>query len=167
MKRVMIVGCSGAGKSTLALCLGAALGFPVTHVDRIYWTAGWINRSREETRRLVSEAISADKWIFEGNNSSSFDLRIAQADTIIFLDFPVPLCLFRIAKRVLANYGRVRPDMAEGCPEGVDWEFLRWVAGYRNNLRPEILEMLENAPEGIKVHHLKGPAAVDAFLAGL
>lgn len=167
MKRVMIVGCSGAGKSTLALRLGAAAGLPVIHVDQIYWTAGWINRSREDTRRLVSEAILGDRWIFEGNNSSSFDLRIAKADTVVFLDFPVLLCLFRIAKRVLANYGRARPDMAEGCPEGVDWAFLRWVTGYRHNLRPEILEMIEAAPDGIKVHHLKTPAAVDAFLSGL
>ncbi len=164
VKRVMIVGCSGAGKSTLARRLSEKTGLPVIHVDKIYWTTGWISRSREETRRLVAEAIAGEEWIFEGNNSTSFDLRVARTDTVIFLDFPVPLCLFRVIKRVAAGYGRVRPDMAEGCPEGVDWEFLKWIAGYRKNLRPEIFEMLDSLPAGVAVHHLKGPAEVARFL---
>jgi adenylate kinase family enzyme len=160
----MIVGCSGAGKSTLARRISEKTGLPVIHVDQIYWTAGWINRSREETRRLVAEAIAGDEWIFEGNNSRSFDLRVAKADTVIFLDFPVPLCLFRVIKRVVTGFGRVRSDMAEGCPEGVDWEFLKWIVGYKRNLRPEIIEMLDSLPGGVKVHHLRGPADVDGFL---
>jgi adenylate kinase family enzyme len=160
----MIVGCSGAGKSTLARRISEKTGLPVIHVDQIYWTAGWINRSREETRRLVAEAIAGDEWIFEGNNSTSFDLRVAKADTVIFLDFPVPLCLFRVIKRVVTGFGRVRSDMAEGCPEGVDWEFLKWIVGYKRNLRPEIIEMLDSLPGGVKVHHLRGPADVDGFL---
>ncbi len=160
----MIVGCSGAGKSTLARRISEKTGLPVIHVDQIYWTAGWINRSREETRRLVAEAIAGDEWIFEGNNSTSFDLRVAKADTVIFLDFPVPLCLFRVIKRVVTGFGRVRSDMAEGCPEGVDWEFLKWIVGYKRNLRPEIIEMLDSLPGGVTVHHLRGPADVDGFL---
>lgn len=160
----MIVGCSGAGKSTLARRISEKTGLPVIHVDQIYWTAGWINRSREETRRLVAEAIAGDEWIFEGNNSTSFDLRVAKADTVIFLDFPVPLCLFRVIKRVVTGFGRVRSDMAEGCPEGVDWEFLKWIVGYKRNLRPEIIEMLDSLPGGVTVHHFRGPADVDGFL---
>jgi adenylate kinase family enzyme len=163
----MIVGCSGAEKSTLAGRLAKHTKLPVTHLDQIFWTSGWVNRPRGETRRLISQVIQGDRWIFEGNHSSSFDLRIARADTVIFLDFPVPLCLFRIAKRVMTHFGRVRPDMAEGCPEGIDWEFLRWIIGYRSNLRPEILEMLDKAPPHVTVHHLTGPAAVDAFIASL
>ena len=167
VKRVMIVGCGGAGKSTLARRLSETIGLPVIHIDQIYWTAGWINRSREETRRLVAEAIKGDEWIFEGNNSTSFDLRIAKADTVIFLDFPMPLCLFRVFKRVVASHGRVRPDMAEGCPEGFDWEFMKWIIGYRRNHRWEAVELLENAPETIAKYRLTSPAAVDAFLAGI
>jgi len=57
--------------------------------------------------------------------------------------------------------------MAEGCPEGIDWAFLRWIIGYRGNLRPEILDMLNKLPERVTVHYLTRPAAVDGFLAGL
>jgi adenylate kinase family enzyme len=109
VERVMIVGCSGAEKSTLAGRLAKHTKLPVTHLDQIFWTSGWVNRPREETRRLISEVIQGDRWIFEGNHSSSFDLRIARADTVIFLDFPVPLCLFRIAKRVMTHFGRDSP----------------------------------------------------------
>lgn len=167
MKRVMIVGCSGAGKSTLARRLARLTDLPVTHLDQIYWTPGWITRPREETRRLIEEVVQGDRWIFEGNHSSSFGLRVARADTVIFLDFPIPLCLWRVVKRVITHFGRVRPDMAEGCPEGIDWVFLRWIMGYRGNLRPEILEMIDGAPAHVTVHRLTGPAAVDAFVAGM
>lgn len=41
MKRVLIVGSPGAGKSTLAKKLAARTGLPLTHLDDLYWNAGW------------------------------------------------------------------------------------------------------------------------------
>ena len=37
------------------------------------------------------------------------------------------VCLWRVLKRWLTYKGRSRPDMAAGCDEKVDWEFLCWV----------------------------------------
>jgi adenylate kinase family enzyme len=167
VKRIMIVGCAGAGKSTLARRLSEKTGLPVIHIDRLYWTEGWVNRSREDTRRLVTKAVAGDEWIFEGNNSSSFDIRIAKADTVIFIDPPIPLCLFRVLKRIIGSHGQVRPDMADGCPENFDWEFLKWIVGYRKTHRWEVIELLKTAPESVAIHHLTSRAAVANFLAGV
>lgn len=57
--------------------------------------------------------------------------------------------------------------MAEGCPEGFDWAFVKWIIGYRRNHRREVVELLESAPETIAKYRLTSPAAVDAFLAGI
>jgi adenylate kinase family enzyme len=167
VKRIMIVGCAGAGKSTLARRLSEKTGLPVFHIDRIYWTEGWVNRSREDTRRLVAEAIAGDEWIFEGNNSSSFDIRIAKADTVIFIDPPMWLCLFRVLKRIIGSHGLVRPDMADGCPENFDWAFLKWIVGYRKTHRWEVVELLEGAPASVTRYHLTSRAAVAGFLASV
>jgi adenylate kinase family enzyme len=167
VKRVMIVGCGGSGKSTLARRLAEKTGLPIIHIDQIYWTPGWVNRSREETRRMVGEPTQGSEWIFEGNNASSFDLRIAKADTVIFLDFPTWLCLFRVLKRIIGHYGRDRPDKADGCLEGLDWKFLKWIVVYRKNHRWEVLELLDNAPDTITKHHLTSPAAARALLSSV
>ena len=48
MKRIAIIGCGGSGKTTLATQLGAALGLPVHHLDRLFWRAGWQETPKEE-----------------------------------------------------------------------------------------------------------------------
>jgi adenylate kinase family enzyme len=40
-KRIAVIGSPGAGKSTLARELGAALGLPVYHLDRLLWRPHW------------------------------------------------------------------------------------------------------------------------------
>ena len=47
-----------------------------------------------------------------------------------------------IIRRILMNYGRVRPEMAPGCPEQIDWPFVRFVWTYRAVARPKLLAFL-------------------------
>jgi adenylate kinase family enzyme len=85
MKRVMIIGGAGAGKSTLAQRLGEITGLPVVHIDPMYWKPRWVQRDIEEAQHRVRQAASAEEWIFDGNNSSTFRERLTRADTLIFL----------------------------------------------------------------------------------
>lgn len=164
MQRVMIIGCAGSGKSTLARDLSQKTGLPVVHIDQIYWTSGWIMRALEEVRELVASATEAPDWIFEGNNTANFDLRMAKADTLIFIDLPVWLCLFRVLKRTLTSHGRVREDMAPGCPEKFSWSFLKWVHSYPKRGRPKTLDLLASAPASLTIHRLRTSRSVKAFL---
>lgn len=166
MKRVMIFGASGSGKSTLARDLGAVTGLPVVHIDPMYWNPGWVQREAADTTALVCEAMAREEWVFEGNHHGTFPERIARADTVVFLDFPTGLRLWRVILRTLRSLGKTRPDMGAGCPERFDREFIfKWVAGYRRRSYARDLAVLASLPPDVSAHHLKSRRAVRQFLA--
>ena len=90
MQKVLIIGCSGSGKSTLARMLSERTGLPLVHLDQHYWQPGWVERSRTEKDRLTREVHARERWIFEGGHSRTWPERMARADTLIWLDVPLP-----------------------------------------------------------------------------
>ena len=138
----MVIGSGGAGKTTVARELAAATGLPLVHLDRLFWRPGWVRTPTAEWRRVMENLVAADRWIIDGNYGGTMDLRLAAADTVVFLDVPRLRCLTRIAKRALLHRGRVRDDMTPGCPERLTGEFVRWVWSYPPNHRPGILAKL-------------------------
>ncbi len=126
--KVAVIGYSGAGKSTLARALGERYGIPVLHLDGVHHAPGWQIRDRAEARRLVLDVLEEPSWVIDGNYTGLFyERRIAEADQILFLDLPRLSCLTRVVRRFLRYRGRTREDMAEGCPEKLDLEFVRWI----------------------------------------
>lgn len=172
MKRIAVIGCCGAGKSQLSLELGSRLGLPVTHLDQLAFEANWVQIPNDELARKQQAVFTRDgAWIADGNYTGTMALRLAVADTIVFLDFSTPICIYRVLKRRVQYAGRVRPDMAPGCPErfldGVFLEFLHYVATFRKKVRPRILAKLAALDGGQRVITLRTPREVDAFLARL
>ena len=162
----MIIGCGGAGKSTLARQLGECLGLPVVHLDKLFWRPGWEHISREEFDRLHREALLKEKWIIDGNFDRTMEERIRYCDTVIYLDFSRFACLLGVLKRIFTTYGTVRPDMGEGCPERIDWEFLKWVWNFNGEKRERNYRLL-NETDGIETIVLKNRCAVRKFLLQL
>lgn len=170
MKRVMIVGGPGSGKSTLAGIIGEWSGLPVFHIDRIHWKPGWVERAPAEKDAMVHSVHLRDEWIFEGGHSRTYPERVARADTMIWLDLPAWLRYRRVIGRMIRDYGRTRPDMAENCPEQLGWEFvlfLDFIWRTRETARVPLLEITRAAPRHLAIHHLKTPAEVRAFTDGL
>lgn len=151
--RILIVGPGGAGKSTLARRLGAELGLPVIHLDAHYWRAGWKEPTKAEWKAQVDELVARDAWIMDGNYSGTFEKRIAAADTIVFLDFSPLRCLQGVYSRWWKTRGRVREDLAPGCPE--KWptlQFLTWIVWhYPRRSRPKLLSLLEGAKKDVVI----------------
>ena len=141
-QRLLIIGPPGAGKSTLGARLAAGAGVPIVHLDSLFWSDGWVVRPAEEFRAELDRALGGDRWVIEGMFVSTLEERMRHADHVLYLDFSTGLCLRRVLKRILSSYGRTRPDMAEGCPERFDWEFLRYVFSFRKNVRPQVEEIL-------------------------
>jgi adenylate kinase family enzyme len=162
----MVVGSGGAGKSTLAVALGRATGLPVVHLDRYYWRPGWQPPVAEEWRATVRQLVAGERWIMDGNYSSTFAPRLARADTLIFLDRPRHVCLWNIVQRRLRHAGRARPDMNEGCREQLSAEFVAYVWGYPTKRRPAMLARLEGARRmGKIVLHLRTRRDIAGVLA--
>ena len=166
MKRIMIIGCGGAGKSTLARQLGEKTGLPVIHLDKLFWHPGWVESSKDEIDEKIMAAMAEPRWIMDGNYNRTLPKRLQHCDMVIYLDFSRLACLLGVTKRVLTTYGTVRPDMAEGCPERFDLEFLRWVWNF-NKKHQERYYRLLNETDGIEKIVLKDRRAVRRFLGML
>ncbi len=160
----MVIGSGGSGKSTFSRLLGERRSIPVVHLDQLFWQAGWTRRPKEEWLELLNRELEKDAWIMDGNFGSTRAMRMGHADTIIFLDLPRYLCAYRILKRTLIYRNGRRPDMAEGCDERFDPEFILWVWNYPKEGRVRLLADLEAFPEK-KVIILKSRADVRRFLA--
>jgi adenylate kinase family enzyme len=69
-----------------------------------------------------------DRWVIDGNYSKlSFERRMEEADVIILMLFNRWNCLYRVTKRYLKFKNKTRPDMAQGCKEKLDREFVKWI----------------------------------------
>lgn len=145
MQRILILGCPGSGKSTLARELAERTGLPLVHLDQIYWRPGWVEPSKEEWHAQLPEILARPAWILDGNYGGSIALRLEAADTAILLDRPTWLCLFRIFRRSVLTWGRIRPDMAEGCSERFDLQFFAYVLNFRRAKLPKVMTGLRDS----------------------
>lgn len=165
-QKIVILGYSGSGKSTLAQELGQRYGCEVLHLDCVHWVAGWKEREKDEKTKMVSDFLdSHDSWVIDGNYKSvCYERRMEESTQIIFLDFPIHICLFRIVKRYFTYQGRSRESITEGCKEKIDKEFLWWIL-YKGRDK----EHKERYQQVCKLYSdkaivLKNPEAVKKFL---
>ena len=154
MKRIMVVGCGGTGKSTITKELGKVLDIPIYHLDYYYWQPGWVPTPKKEWDEFVRELAAQPVWIIDGNFNRTMDIRLAKADTVIFLDYSKWSCLYGVMKRRVMYHKRTRPDLNEGCPEKLDWEFIRWVWNFEKVQAPKLRAMFKRV-EGKQIYHFK------------
>lgn len=164
--KMLLVGPSGTGKTTLARQLGAKLATPVVHLDALYWRPGWKEPPQAEWEAQVAELVARDAWILDGNYSGTFAQRIAAADTIVFLDFPRRHCVYGVMTRWWKTRGRVREDLAPGCPEQLpSLSFLHWIWNYPRATRPKLLALLADARAEVVI--LRSRAEVERWFTSL
>ena len=162
MNKIMIIGSGGAGKSTLARELGKILKLPIFHLDAYYWKPGWVATPNDEWDALQEQLVKQDQWIIDGNYGRTQTIRMNEADVIILLDISKWITTFRVIKRRIQYHGKTRPDLNEGCPESLDFEFIKFVWQFQKKKIPKILEVLKQYPNK-KVIILKSSKQVQAF----
>lgn len=167
-RRIAIIGSSGAGKSTLAQVLSSILLIKVIHLDRYFWKPDWVERSKEERIEILRELVKEAKWIIEGTYFSTSDIRLQEADTLIFLDLPRRLCVKRVIQRYMKYRKNRQPrsDLPDGCPDRLGSLYclkivLFWFVGRRTIMRK--LKEVKNK----NIIILRSPGEVKAFLEGL
>ena len=164
MQRILVIGSSGSGKSTFSLRLGAITGLPIVHIDQLYWGAGWVPVPTEVYRQRMHDAIASERWIMDGNSPNTLDLRLPRADKVILFNRSRLACLARIARSIARTYGKVRPDMAEGCPVKVDWEFIKYVWNWAQKDWPPVTGAIDRNAAWERTVTLTSDAASAAFL---
>ena len=162
-RKVLVIGSGGSGKTTLSKAVAARTGLPLIHLDRLFWHPGWVPTPDDEWDAIILELTQRDAWIMDGNYGRTLATRLAAADTVIFLDVAPLVCLWRIFKRRLRTRG-VRPDVAPGCPERLNWEFVHWVLTYRKRRRPGILRQLAAARPDQRIVILRTSAEMRRFI---
>ena len=106
MRRVVVIGPAGSGKSTLAAALARHLAVPHVELDSLFWGPNWQAASdtpegQARFRRRVEEATAGDGWVADGNYSSVRTALWPRADTIVWLDYPLPVVLWRLLRRTV------------------------------------------------------------------
>ena len=99
--RVVIIGSSCAGKSTFARQLAAAKGCTRIELDELFWSKNWTPKPQSEFLQLVEAASAAQEWVAAGNYSPARSVLWARATTIVWLNYSLPLVLWRGIKRTI------------------------------------------------------------------
>jgi len=173
MERIIVVGTTGSGKTTLAGQIANKLGYPHIEQDGLNWGPEWTERPNDEFRRLVDEATQGERWVIDGNYSRSRDIIWPRADTVVWLDYPLPLVLWRLWWRIWRRTLR-REELWSGNRERLythfftrDSLFLWALKTYRRRRReyPEQLAKPEHAH--LQLVHLKRPGETDKWLESI
>ena len=160
MKKVIVIGCPGSGKSTVSRTLHNKTGIQLYHLDMMYWNADKTTVEKSVFLERLSAVLEKNEWIIDGNYSSTMELRMAACDTVIFLDYPLDVCLDGIRER----RGKPRSDMPWIETEE-DAEFIEFIRNYNEQQKPKVLELLEKYGDK-NIVIFKSREEADAFLNG-
>lgn len=163
MKRILVLGICGAGKSTIARELQVKLSLPLYHLDQIFWQPGWKSIDKDELKQQVLKIVETEEWIIDGGYLSSIHERLPRADTVVIREMSRYRALWRVLRRVVKYFGRSRPDMTQGCPEQIDWEFVRYIWNYPANQGAQTEAALQQYGN-YKIIRLKGDRATRKWL---
>ena len=137
MERILVIGCPGAGKSTLARRLHELTGIPLYHLDLIWHLPDRSHVPQDVFDERLSEILAKDRWIIDGNYGRTLETRLDGCDTVLFLDYPLDVCLSGAEARV----GKKRCDLP-WVEESFDKEFRQWILDFPATQLPQISELL-------------------------
>ncbi|EJI1382244.1 MULTISPECIES: DNA topology modulation protein [Vibrio] len=149
MRRIAVIGSGGSGKSTFSALLGKELNLPVHHLDQLYWKPNWVKTPKDDWIKIQKGLCKSECWIIDGNYQSTLDIRFEACDTVIFLDVNRYTCIYRALKRTLLS--SKRPDLAEGCDERFDIEFIKFLWDYPKKSKPLIMDKIKTLTRNKRV----------------
>jgi adenylate kinase family enzyme len=166
VKRVAVFGNAGGGKSTLARQLAEFTGLPLYPLDMIQFRAGGAKVQHDEYLKVHTELLGRDEWIIDGFGCvKSAWARFAVADTLVYIDLPLPTHFVWVTKRFFKGLF-VTP---EGWPEGspmlsstLDSYRVLWLC--HRDLTPKYRALVAETRRHKRVHHLTSAKQIGIFL---
>lgn len=170
-QRIAVVGVTGSGKTTCARRISRSRGIPHVELDALHWGPNWTPANRETFRQRVAAALATDEWVTDGNYSIVRDLVWQRADTIIWLDYPLPLILWRLLRRSVSR-AYSQEELWQGNRErwhtqffSRDSLFLWALKIFRRRRREYGLLWRDPANAHLHFYHLYSPQQTEAWLA--
>jgi len=172
-QRIIVVGTTGAGKTTVAQALSQRLGYPHIELDAMYWGPNWTPAPADVFRQAVAQALSGAVWVADGNYGRARDVIWARADTLVWLDYALPVILWRLLRRALERI-ITQEELWGGNRETWRGQFLSrdslflWALTSHPRFSREYPVLLAQ-PESahLSVARLRSPGATREWLAGL
>jgi hypothetical protein len=172
-ERILILGRTGSGKTTLARELAAALQVPHVELDSLYFGPDLSTAPLAVLRQRTSAAIAGDRWVTDGNKRAVRDLVWPRADTVVWLDYPFAVSLWRLAKRARRRTSTLRAQAGENGRTDVQYRQLLLAArGVLTALRSHAGQRREYprmfadpANRHLAVVRLRSPGAARRWLA--
>jgi adenylate kinase family enzyme len=171
-RRIAVIGASGNGKTTVARALAARFGAPHVELDALHHGPNWSAPSAEEFRAVVEPHLERDAWVVDGDYTSKLgDLVFERADTVVWLDQPLPLILWRLWRRTLRRIRRAE-ELWNGNREswrGAFWgreSLFVWTIRSYFRKRRTLPARLARQPQ-LQVVRLRSTAAVARFLESI
>lgn len=167
MKKVAIFGNAGGGKSTLAKRLAEITRLPLYPLDTMQYRAGGGEIPRDEFLTAHSGLLGRDEWIIDGFGTvdTAWE-RFSEADTLIHVDLPLARHYWWVTKRLVKGLYAVPEGWPENSPM---WRST--MSSYRvlwlchRGLTPRYRELVRDMAASKRVHQLKSPAEMSAFLS--
>jgi adenylate kinase family enzyme len=172
VRRVLVAGASGSGKTTVAAALAARLGVPHVELDALHHGPNWTEPDLDEFRGRVRAALAGDGWVCDGLYESKLGtLVFERADTVVWLDLPLPVLLRRLWRRTGA---RIRDDVELWSGKKESWRnalvgresLFVWTVRRHRRLRRDLPRLLaEPKLAHLEVARLRSESEVAAWLA--
>jgi adenylate kinase family enzyme len=170
-RRVVLQGISGSGKTTLGRTLATALDVPFVETDALVHGPGWTETSDADLRDLLAPTVESGAWVLDSDYRRKLGTYVMEhADTVVWLDLPLRLCLRRLWRRTRRRMRR-REELWNGNREswrGAFWgrESLFVWAVRKHVTQGRQLRELFARPElaHLEVVRLRTPAAVESWL---
>ena len=147
-KRILIIGSAGSGKTVLSNRLSKKLEIEVTHLDKVYWLPNWEKKPVDFCEEITKELVLKDEWILDGNYIQTLETRLQKADLVIFLNVNRFICIHSLFKRKRLSKKNLidRSDLADGCVDKLDFNFLRWAFVFNSSYGPKLMEVIKKYP---------------------
>ncbi len=126
--KIVVGGNSASGKSTLAKIISEKRGLPLYSFDKLFWEPGWQRPDPGKFKKTVIDICKKDKWIFEGG-ARHVEERCDAADCMIYINAPIPLCLWRAIARCyrLVVLKKERDTLPQGCAPMITWFLVKCI----------------------------------------
>jgi adenylate kinase family enzyme len=170
MKRIVVVGGSCCGKTTFSKTLSQILSIQHVELDALHWEPNWKESPTEIFRERVQNALLSSRWVVDGNYSKVSDLIWPKADTIIWLDMPLLLILWRFVNRSFKR-SFTNEELWNGNRESLKNSIfqknslLAWILKTHNRRRNQYLSFINRPPyPNLKFIKLKSVSEIRHFL---